>query len=268
MAAIQDQAIVLRRLDYSETSQVLAFFTREHGLRRLIAKGVKRGTKTRFATGIDLLERGWVVFLARAEGTEGLGTLTEWRQTEAYLGLREGLERLYAAQYAVQITAGMVEEADPHPELFDALAELLASLSAGESTCTDQHAEGLSPPEPGSVPPPGAAGAAVLPRLVGYQRALLSSVGLWPDLTRCVLCDKPAPPGRGAYFSAHQGGLICRDCHGQLPEKRQVSAAVLTALREPGCPPAVASAAFELLNYSIAHTLGRPPSLASFLLST
>ena len=54
MTAIKDEAIVLRRLDYSETSQVLAFFTRDHGPRRLIAKGVKRSTKKKFATGIDL----------------------------------------------------------------------------------------------------------------------------------------------------------------------------------------------------------------------
>ena len=71
MAAVKDQAIVLRRLDYSETSQVLVFLTREHGLQRLIAKGIKRSTKKKYATGIDLLERGRLVFLISARG-EGL----------------------------------------------------------------------------------------------------------------------------------------------------------------------------------------------------
>ncbi len=37
MASVKDVAIVLRRLDYSETSQVLAMLTREHGQQRLIA---------------------------------------------------------------------------------------------------------------------------------------------------------------------------------------------------------------------------------------
>ena len=55
MPLVKDEAIVLRRLDSSESSQVLVFFTREHGPQRLIAKGIKRGTKQRFATGIDLL---------------------------------------------------------------------------------------------------------------------------------------------------------------------------------------------------------------------
>ncbi len=238
MAAIKDQAIVLRRLDYSETSQVLAFLTREHGSRRLIAKGVKRSTKRKFATGIDLLERGQLMFVAKSPGVGGLGTLTEWQQTDAHLGLRSELQRLYCAQYAAEITAAMTEEADPHPGLFNALGELLASLATG---------------------------GAALPLVVEYQCAALTSAGLWPDLTRCVKCDKPAPPGRAAYFSAHQGGLLCRNCEPASPEKRKVSRAALTALREHDFSGGPIRGAFELLDYAISHAIGRQPSLAKFV---
>src|SRR5690606_15014015 len=110
MASIKDEAIVLRRLDFSENSQVLAFFTREHGLQRLIAKGIKRGTKKRFATGIDLLERGSVVYWRSAGSERGLSTLSEWRQQDLYLGLRSSLRHWYAAQYAAESTAGVLEE--------------------------------------------------------------------------------------------------------------------------------------------------------------
>ncbi len=175
MAATKDQAIILRRLDYSESSQVLALFTREHGRQRLIAKGIKRGTRNKFATGIDLLERGAVVYIRHANRESSLGTLTEWRQVDLHLGLRESLHRWYAAQYAAEITAAMTEEADPQPELFDVLASLLAGLSGGD--------------EP-------------LPAVVRYQALLLTAAGLWPDLTRCVICDRPAPPNRAAYYSA------------------------------------------------------------------
>ena len=98
MPAIKDEAITLRRLDYSETSQVLVFLTREHGCRRLIAKGIKRGTRQRFATGIDLLERGQIMFISKSQSDASLGTLTEWRQLDAYMGLRGDLRRLYSGQ--------------------------------------------------------------------------------------------------------------------------------------------------------------------------
>ncbi|HPU26100.1 MAG TPA: recombination protein O N-terminal domain-containing protein, partial [Phycisphaerae bacterium] len=80
MPPVKDQAIVLRHLDYSETSQVLACLTREHGSRRFIAKGIKRATKNKAATIIDLLEQGEVVFLVRPQSESELSILTEWRQ--------------------------------------------------------------------------------------------------------------------------------------------------------------------------------------------
>ena len=238
MAALKDQAIVLRRLDYSETSQVLHFLTRLHGPQRLIAKGIKRSTKRQFAAGIDLLEKGLVVFIRKSQGNPPLGTLTEWRQTDPFLGLRRDLGRLHAAQYAAEVTAAMTVDNDPHPELFDALALSLAALAE------DAHPLG---------------------QLAGYQCALLSSAGLWPKLTGCVICDRPAPEGRAGYFSAHQGGLICRGCAETAAEKKLVTAATLTSLRGRTWSDKTARGVFDLLNYVISHIIGRPPTTARFV---
>jgi DNA repair protein RecO (recombination protein O) len=238
MPAIKDQAVALRRLDYSETSQVLLFLTREHGPRRLLAKGIKRSTKKKPAAGIDLLEHGLLEFSSRAGGDSGLGMLMEWQQVNIYLGLRTGLDRLYAAQYAAEVTAGMVEEADPHPEVFDALVGLLEGLVAGGEA---------------------------LPLLTRYQATLLAGVGLWPDLTRCMLCDKPAPPGRAGFFSAGQGGLICRDCVNRVPEKTKVNASILDALRKGEFDNTTAPGSFEFLDYTFTHILARRPELSRFV---
>ncbi|UCD28559.1 MAG: DNA repair protein RecO, partial [Planctomycetota bacterium] len=234
----KDRAIVLRRLDYSETSQVLVLFTRLHGSQHLIAKGVKRGTKNKFSTGIDLLEHGQLVFLAKSDTHQGLGTLTECQQTNAYLGLRCNMQRWYCGQYAAEITAAMTEVGDPHPDVFDALADLLGSL------CTSEHA---------------------LPLLVEYQCALLAEAGLWPDLTRCVNCDRTAPQGRSAYYVAHQGGLICSNCQGSLADKRRISAATLSALRQRDFNNASVSDAFNILDYTISIAMNRQPALTKFI---
>ncbi len=128
----------------------------------------------------------------------------------------------------------MTEEADPHPALFDALAALLAALSKGGDP---------------------------VPSLVGYQLVLLEQAGLWPDLTRCVVCDRPAPPGRAAFFSAHQGGLVCRICQRNSRVPQGVgrgpgrSCAGASAMRTPPAPPSI------LLDYTIAHIIGRPTIL-------
>jgi DNA repair protein RecO (recombination protein O) len=228
MALIKDEAIAIRRLDYSETSQVLAFFTREHGKQRLIAKGIKRGTKTRFVTGIDLLERGKIVFSRRERGDRTLGTLTEWQQEDVFAGLRHDLRWMYAGQYAAEAIDIATEESDPTPRLYDATVALLEEL-----------------------PRQGA------PALVTFQRVLLTEIGLMPDLTRCVACGRLWSGKSRPFFSAGAGGLICHDCEGPLVEKRRVEPRILLALTVGQIADDTAADAFDLLDYHLTESLGR-----------
>lgn len=202
MALIHDEAIVLRRLDYSETSQVLLVFCRAHGAQRLIAKGIKRGTKRRVAVGVDLLERGTVVF-SRRPGSEALGTLTEWRQRDAFPHLRRDLPRWYAAQYAAEAAAHLTEEGDPHPGLFDATITMLESLA--------------------TAPP--------LAALTHWVHVLLREIGLTPEWSRCAACGREVSAAEPVFFSSRQGGVVCRDCEPALVEKRRVPREAIEALR-------------------------------------
>lgn len=241
MSLSRDQAVVLRRLDYSETSQVLVLFARDHGKVRAIAKGIKRGTKTRFAVGIDLLDIGHVVFSSRVERREKLATLTEWKQAHSLFGLRENLPRIQAAQYAAEVTAALTEDWDPHTELFDALVGLLMSL------CETSN---------------------VLELLVRYQISLLEEIGSLPRFDACVLC---AREGDLTYFSSFDGGLVCRHCEPGQVEKREVTPGTTSILqawtageeREAEVEAASLNGPFTVLNYHLAHLMGREPTLAS-----
>jgi DNA repair protein RecO (recombination protein O) len=233
MPILRDFAVVLMRYDYSETSQVLAFFTRGHGKVRAIGKGTKRGTKTRFAVGIDLLEMGELSFSSRQEHP-GLATLTEWKQTRSLSGLREKLSRLQAAEYAAEITAALTEDWDPHTELFDALSSTLMAVN--------DAAEPLGP-------------------IVAYQWDLLESIGLLPRFEACVLCGRETDL---THFSSLEGGMICKHCEPGQVEKRQVSKATALALREME-PSRSAPGCFTLLNYHLSHLMGREPRLGSKL---
>lgn len=229
-----DSACVLTRLDYSETSQVLVLFTRNHGKVRILGKGTKRSTRTRFQPGIDLLDIGHVVFSARQEHTSSLATLVEWKQTRCLFGLREKLPRLHAAQYAAEITAYLTEDWDPHPELFDALLAALAAFEAAEQP---------------------------LPPVIVFQQALLATIGSLPRWDACVACGRA---GELTHFSSHQGGLICRYCALDRVEKRELAPHTVAALRgAPDAPPG--ETAFDILNYHIAHLMGREPRLAARL---
>ena len=118
MALARDRCICLRKVEYSETSQILTLFGREHGLLRLIAKGAHRRTKagaSKFDGGLDLLDLGDAVFSLRLE--KDLATLTEWSLRDGHLELRQNLRALYLGQYAAELCSLLVEEQPPPPAL-------------------------------------------------------------------------------------------------------------------------------------------------------
>lgn len=238
MPAIPDRAIVLRLSDYSETSQIASLFTRDHGLVRLIAKGMRRGTRTRVNVGLDLLECGELSFLP-SKSAATLAILTEWRQTALFPGLRTDLARLYAALYAAELTLKLNEEYDPHPDLFDALGEHLIALEHGKD---------------------------VEPAVVRFQFSLLTATGYAPTLGHCVTCGGDIR-GNSAYFSSRAGGVICRDCEVHQIEKRRIDPARIVASAQPSDPPSSQQAASlrALLDYHITQIAGARPAMSESL---
>jgi DNA repair protein RecO (recombination protein O) len=221
----QDQAVTLRLTEFSETSQIATLFTADHGLLRLIAKGARRSTRTRFAPGLDLLELGDLAF-SPARGDARLGTLTEWRQRQAFIGLRREPLRLHAGLYAIELVAALTEEGDPHPTLFQALVHLLAKLA------------GPGPAEP---------------QIPIFQTALLHAIGYLPTFDRCAACQRP-PPRRGVlHFSAEAGGLLCRDCEGPYIDKQRMDSRLVGTTPETGPPMAW----FTLLDYHLTQIAGQ-----------
>lgn len=245
MPHVHDVAITLRHIDYSETSQVLVVFGRTSGKVRLIAKGIKRSTKKRFATGIDLLEMGELVYSHRRERPATMATLVEWKQTTIFPGLRMELPRLFGGQYLAEVTEHLIEDRDPHEELFDALERGLRALET-------------------AVHP--------LCEVVRFQVCLLREIGLYPDMGCCVECKRGWNREPGWQFSSHNGGLVCRDCEGVLVEKRRVREGSIELLGEVrgGGPSDVDGmsrwiGAFDVLDYHIAHVMGRAVALAEFV---
>lgn len=125
--AISDNAICLRRWDFSETSQTVALLTREHGLIRGLAKGAKR-PKSRFSGGFDLLTRGQV--LAIIKKSSELALLTEWHLEQVYRTPRRVLHANRIGLFMADLVLHFLDEHDPHPRTFDALATALDGVEA------------------------------------------------------------------------------------------------------------------------------------------
>ena len=204
MPLVRDRCLCLRKIDYSETSQILSLFSREHGIFRAIAKGAHRRTKagaSKFDGGIDLLDVGDAVFTH--DPAKDLATLTEWSLHEGHLDLRRSLRGMYLGMYAAELVGRLIEEHDAHPDLFDRLESALADLA------TPRREEAF----------------------LAFQLDLLRETGYLAELFSCASCGTGvgdwAREGATSYFSPNRGGVVCRNCEGASPDRAEVDARLL-----------------------------------------
>ncbi len=125
MASEKTLAIVIRVVEFSETSCVVTLFTRDFGKIGALAKGARR-PKSPFESALDLLAVCRIVFLHKS--SESLDLLTEAKLERRFRAASRDLSRLYAGYYVAELLRELTHEGDPHPELFDAAEAALREL--------------------------------------------------------------------------------------------------------------------------------------------
>ena len=244
VAAEKALALVVRGTDWSETSRICTFWTRELGKVRGLAKGGRR-LKSNFEVALDLLTVCTIVLLRKSSG--GLDLLTEAQVVERFPRLRRDLNALYAGYYIAELLADWTEDYDPHPELFDEARLALQTL--------------------GEQPKQTAL------RVARFELVLLRELGYRPVLDLCTSCGRSVD-GERLAFSAALGGVVCRTCQQGQRDWQPLSGAAwqaLGALSESGeawqndWPPAVRGELRQLLGGYVTWLRGRRPRLLPYL---
>lgn len=146
VALVHDQAICVRVWDWSETSQTMLLLTRGLGLVRALAKGAKRANSS-FSGGVEAMTRGEILVSTRAMEKPGqhLATLASWDLVETFPQTRRSLDAYYAGVVLLDLVQHGLHDADPHPEVFDALVVSLREACDGgrEKVCVLRFAWNL-----------------------------------------------------------------------------------------------------------------------------
>jgi len=199
-------AICIRAVDFSETSQIVTFFTKANGKISAVAKGSKR-PKSAFDGPIEIFSHGNIVF--SDSNKEKLATLTEFESasgTRGFTDLSSDLFVLNCCYFAAELLNKTTHDYDPHPELFDSFLQFLKDANERRDTLhTSQD---------------------TLVLLILFQLALLKEVGLQPILNSCANCKssrESQTTSHEIYFSSTANGIICKDCETSFPDKIRLS---------------------------------------------
>ncbi|MBI5366432.1 MAG: DNA repair protein RecO [Planctomycetes bacterium] len=246
MAAIKTPALTVGRIDYSETSQIVTFFAREHGKVKAIAKGAKR-KKSAFEGALDLLALNEIVFLER--GGDGLSILTACVMRDGFPELRRDLDRLNTALWIVELLSELTVEGVAHPELFDQAVATLAALARGA-----WHPLSLS----------------------RFEAQALGHLGFAPRFAGCAGCRRSLDGEERVVFSCRLGGGLCRACRaghegvfpvapGTLALADGLAAGRVTALDRVRVAEPTLADLRRLLTRYIASLAGREPRMLRYV---
>jgi len=239
-------AIVIRAVEFSETSLVVTLFTREYGKLGALAKGARR-LKSPFESALDLLALCRIVFLHKS--SDALDLLTEAKLLRRFRPVGCDLSGLYAGYYVAELLEALTDEDDPHPELFDLADETLVGLTAGES---------------------------VAKRVVRFELGALRLLGHMPSLDKCVECGSPVPLAGRIAFGQLDGGVMCNRCRGGKKQIALLSAGTLKAMTQLADPDGLAWRRMEIdsrclgelrgvMNHYLANLMGRKPRMHDYL---
>jgi DNA repair protein RecO (recombination protein O) len=194
MALVTTEGIVLKTHALGDTSRIVTAYTRDLGLRKLVAKGARK-SPGRFGFALEPLSRSRIVFYDKPD--RDLHLLSQAEVLDP-LGSRLGdLARLSHAQAALELVDRLVWGEEPHPALYALLVQTLAGCAV--------------------------APLAALPALtLAFQLQVASELGYRPRLDACAVDGRPVSQRR--LFSPGRGGLVCDGC-----ASREGGVVILTA---------------------------------------
>jgi len=246
MSTEKTQALILRLADFSESSRVVTLFTRDFGQIAALAKGGKRLTGP-FESALDLLTVSQIVFIRKS--TTSLDLLTEAKLISRFRPHGKDLLGLYAGYYLAELLAGLTEQYDPHPILFDHALDDLERLSSGE--------------------PSGLVS-------LRFEITVLREIGLLPEFSGCAVCETPVSHDRRYAFWVAHSALICDSCQQHSPHNDQLAAETVGMLSrltsDTDLSYALNGASTEQIRQmrrvftaAISHTLGRRPKMLKYI---
>lgn len=122
---VRTEAIVLRSVDYGETSQIVTLYTRRLGTVAVMARGA-RGAKSRFGSALQPMSHLQAVFYHKP--SREVHSLSEATHLSVFRQTRRDMDRLSLGLRIVETVSTLMPHPEANDEAFDVILGVLERL--------------------------------------------------------------------------------------------------------------------------------------------
>lgn len=186
------EALVLRIVPYSKTSQVITWLSPDHGRLVTLAKGACR-PKSSFLGQYDLFYTCELLFYRNDRNAAHIHILRECSPTQSRDTFRQNWRAMMCASYVCDLAWRVSQENHGQPDLYELTSSSLNYLCTGN----------IRPQFP-----------------VWFELKLMDILGMSPQIARCQTCRKEisSTAFQHVSFLPSQGIILCPACSGRNAE--------------------------------------------------
>ncbi|GBD86779.1 DNA repair protein RecO [bacterium BMS3Abin03] len=179
---VKAEAIVLTKINYSDTSNIASLYTDEFGKISVIIKG-GRNPKSKFGMIVDPLN--YINIIIYKKETREVQLLSGADLISHFPNIKEDLNSMKYAYAIIELVKNLTPESEPHKLIFKGLTRILSLL--------DQSRE---KPE------------ILFGRFILF---FLKEIGYEIQLNKCSICNKTGLKNKSLGYN-YERGLLCDDC--------------------------------------------------------
>lgn len=180
-------AINIKTYPLSDYDNIVVMFSRERGLIKGIAKGVKR-PKSKLGARMQMLVANKIML----KNGRNFDTICEAQALNTFNKLRTNLDKLTYSMYLTEIISSFCTDGDEENTNNEKIYELFYGIL--ENIANSQNK------------------TEILLNVIKFQLKFMSLIGLGAELKVCLKCGCKLEDG--GYFSVASGGVVCKDCKG------------------------------------------------------
>lgn len=179
---IKTKAIVLRKINYGDTSRIAQFYSEEFGKISAIIKGA-RSSKSKSGQLIDTMNILQLVLYKKE--TREVQIVSEIDLIQHHARIRDDYEKYTFASAVIELLLNLTHENDQNKKLFDGTVKILSLLDSSNENSKLFFAK--------------------------YFLFFLKEIGYEFQMKHCNVCGKEFSTPQPVSFN-YEAGLMCSDC--------------------------------------------------------